>query len=117
MFSRLGDRLRIAGTAEFAGYDTALTPARCDAILRRATELFPGAGDTGRAVLWAGLRPATPSNVPYIGGTQFRNLFLNTGHGTLGWTQACGAASALATWISGEVPEVDFSFCGAPPEP
>lgn len=117
VFSRLGDRLRIAGTAEFAGYDTALTPARCDAILRRTTELFPGAGDAGRAALWAGLRPATPSNVPYIGGTRFRNLFLNTGHGTLGWTQACGAASALATWISGDVPEVDFGFCGTPPRP
>ncbi|MGE0557072.1 MAG: D-amino acid dehydrogenase [Burkholderiales bacterium] len=115
VFSRLGDRLRIAGTAEFAGFDTALNPARCDAILRRTTELFPGAGDTKRAVLWAGLRPATPSNVPFIGSTRFRNLFLNTGHGTLGWTLACGAASALATWISGDVPEVDFGFCGTQP--
>lgn len=115
VFSRLGNRLRIAGTAEFAGYDTTLTPARCDAILRRTAELFPGAGDIGNATLWAGLRPATPSNVPYIGGTAFGNLFLNTGHGTLGWTQACGAASALATWISGAVPEVDFGFCGTSP--
>lgn len=114
VFSRLGDRLRIAGTAEFAGYDTALTPARCDAILRRTADLFPGAGDMKRAQLWAGLRPATPSNLPYIGGTRFGNLFLNTGHGTLGWTQACGAASAIAEWMSGSVPGIEFDFCGTP---
>lgn len=115
VFSRLGERLRIAGTAEFAGYDTALHPARCAAILRRIDELFPGAGDTARPQLWAGLRPATPSNVPYIGGTRHANLYLNTGHGTLGWTQACGAAAALAVWLSGRRPDVDFSFCGTPP--
>lgn len=113
VFSRLGERLRIAGTAEFAGYDTTLNPARCAAILRRTAELFPGAGDLERPQLWAGLRPATPSNVPYIGGTRHANLYLNTGHGTLGWTQACGAGAALATWLSGRRPEVDFSFCGA----
>lgn len=111
VYSRLGERLRIAGTAEFAGYDTALTPARCDAILRRVAELFPGAGDHDHATLWAGLRPATPSNLPYLGGTRYANLWLNTGHGTLGWTQACGAAAALADRISGRVPAVDFRFC------
>jgi D-amino-acid dehydrogenase len=115
VFSRLGERLRIAGTAEFAGYDTTLTPARCTAILRRTAELFPGAGDIGRAQLWAGLRPATPSNLPYIGGTRYANLYLNTGHGTLGWTQACGAGSALAEWLAGRTPGVNFSFCGTPP--
>lgn len=114
VFSRLGNRLRIAGTAEFAGYDTALTPARCDAILRRTAELFPEAGDLKHPLLWAGLRPATPSNLPYIGGTRFSNLFLNTGHGTLGWTQACGSASALAEWMAGRVPAIDFGFCGMP---
>jgi D-amino-acid dehydrogenase len=112
VYSRLGERLRIAGTAEFAGYDTTLTPARCDAILRRVAELFPGAGDPGHATLWAGLRPATPSNLPYLGGTRYANLWLNTGHGTLGWTQACGAAAALADRISGRAPAVDFRFCG-----
>lgn len=115
VFSRLGERLRIAGTAEFAGYDTTINAARCDAILRRTAELFPGAGDIGQAQLWAGLRPATPSNLPYIGGTPYANLYLNTGHGTLGWTQACGAGSALAAWLSGSVPDVGFSFCGTPP--
>ncbi len=114
VFSRLGERLRIAGTAEFTGYDTTLTPARCDAILRRVAELFPGAADLDRGLLWAGLRPATPSNVPYIGATRYRNLWLNTGHGTLGWTQSCGAGAALAELISGRRPEVAFSFCEAP---
>ena len=83
--SRLGNRLRAAGTAELTGYDTSLNDARCDAILSRIEQLFPGAGDYAAASRWAGLRPATPSNVPLIGHTRLRNLFLNTGHGTLGW--------------------------------
>ncbi len=112
VFSRLGECLRIAGTAEFAGYDTTLNPARCAAILRRVAELFPGAGDIEHAQLWAGLRPATPSNVPYIGGTRYANLYLNTGHGTLGWTQACGAGAAIADYVSGRKTAVDFAFCG-----
>jgi len=114
VFSRLGNRLRIAGTAEFAGYDTALTPERCDAILRRVADLFPGAGDVSQAQLWAGLRPATPSNLPYIGGTRYANLFLNTGHGTLGWTQACGAGSAIADLMTGRAPDIGFDFFGQP---
>jgi D-amino-acid dehydrogenase len=113
VFSRLGERLRIAGTAEFAGYDTALNPARCAAILRRVAELFPGAGDLDHPQLWAGLRPATPSNLPYIGGTRHANLFLNTGHGTLGWTQACGAGAAIAGYLAGREPEADFDFAGS----
>jgi D-amino-acid dehydrogenase len=112
VFSRLGDRLRIAGTAELNGYDTTLNEQRCRAILRRTLELFPGAGDPRRAVFWTGLRPATPSNVPYIGATRYPNLFLNTGHGTLGWTHACGSGRAVAEIMSGGVPEVDFAFTG-----
>ncbi len=115
VFSRLGERLRIAGTAEFNGYDPTLNPARCNAILRRVAELFPEAGDFDRPLLWTGLRPATPSNAPYIGGTRYANLHLNTGHGTLGWTQACGAGAAIADLLSGRRPAVDFSFCGMPP--
>jgi D-amino-acid dehydrogenase len=115
VYSRLGERLRIAGTAEFNGYDTSLNPARCEAILQRFGELFPGAADHGRAQYWAGLRPATPSNLPYIGGTRYSNLWLNTGHGTLGWTQACGAAAALAELVSGRRPAVDFGFSAAVP--
>lgn len=110
VFSRLCGRLRIAGTAELAGYDMEINRARCEAILRRVFELFPEAGERGRAELWAGLRPATPGNVPLIGGTRFPNLFLNTGHGTLGWTLACGSGRALADIISGNRPEVDFRF-------
>jgi len=112
--SAQGDRLRIAGTAELNGYDRNLNPARCEAIVRRVEQLFPGAGDTSRAEFWTGLRPATPSNVPLIGRTQLPNLFLNTGHGTLGWTHSCGSGKALADIVSGRVPEVDFAFTGLP---
>ena len=114
VFSRLGDRLRIAGTAELNGYDRDLNRVRCEAIVRRTEELFPGAGDTTQAQFWTGLRPATPSNVPLIGGTKLGNLFLNTGHGTLGWTHACGSGKSIARIVSGLAPEVDFAFTGAP---
>ena len=110
VFSRLGDRLRIAGTAELNGYSTELNPVRCQALLRRTEALFPGAGDTSRAQFWTGLRPATPSNVPCIGATAYPNLYLNTGHGTLGWTHACGSALALADIVSGREPEIEFQF-------
>lgn len=116
VFSRLGDRLRIAGTAEFNGHDRRLDAGRCDAILRRVEDLFPGAGDTARASFWTGLRPATPSNLPLIGRSRVPNLFLNTGHGTLGWTHACGSGKSLAAIVSGRRPELDFAFAGmAPP--
>jgi D-amino-acid dehydrogenase len=85
---------------------------RCEAIVKRVEELFPGAGDTSRAEFWAGLRPATPSNVPYIGRSPVRNLYLNTGHGTLGWTHACGSGHALADIVVGRKPQVDFEFTG-----
>ena len=112
VFSRLGERLRVAGTAEFNGYSTALNPVRCAAILNRALQLFPGAGVAAKAQFWTGLRPATPSNVPYIGSSKIENLYLNTGHGTLGWTQACGSGQAIADIVSGRLPQVDFAFCG-----
>ena len=114
VFSRLGDRLRIAGTAELNGYNRDLNQIRCEAIVRRVEELFPGAGDTTQAQFWAGLRPATPSNVPLIGRTRLPNLFLNTGHGTLGWTHACGSGKSIARIVSGLQPEIDFDFCGLP---
>lgn len=75
-------------------------------------ELFPGAGDAGCATLWTGLRPATPSNVPCIGRTRYPNLYLDTGHGTLGWTHACGSGQAIADIVSGRTPGVDFAFAG-----
>ena len=116
VFSRLGNRLRVAGTAELDGYNTQLNEARCQAILGRVLALFPGAGDAGRARFWAGLRPATPSNIPFIGATGFPNLYLNTGHGTLGWTHACGSGRAIAEIMSGRRPEIDFAFTGVSPD-
>ncbi len=112
VFSRLGERLRIAGTAEFNGYDRDLNRVRCEAIVRRVEELFPGAGDTSEAQFWTGLRPATPSNVPVIGRSKVPNLYLNTGHGTLGWTHACGSGKSIARIVSGLAPEIDFEFSG-----
>jgi D-amino-acid dehydrogenase len=112
--SRLGTRLRVAGTCEFNGYATDLNMTRCSMITRRTRELFPDACDYDNPVYWTGLRPLTPSNVPYIGKTRLRNLFLNTGHGTLGWTMGCGSGRAIADIVSGRRPEVDFAFVGMP---
>jgi D-amino-acid dehydrogenase len=106
VFSRLGDRLRIAGTAELNGYDRSLNRVRCEAIVRRVEALFPGAADASRAQFWSGLRPATPSNVPYVGRSRIANLFLNTGHGTLGWTHACGSGAMVADLVCGRQPEL-----------
>ena len=110
VYSRLGNRLRIAGTAELNGYDRDLNRVRCEAIVRRVEDIFPGAGDSSEAQFWTGLRPATPSNVPLIGRTRLPNLYLNTGHGTLGWTHACGSGKSIARIVSGLSPEVDFAF-------
>ncbi len=110
VISRLGDRLRVAGTCEINGYARDLNPTRCDAITRRTRELFPDACDYDHPIYWSGLRPLTPSNVPYIGKTRYSNLFLNTGHGTLGWTMGCGSGKAIADIISGTEPELDFAF-------
>ena len=110
VITRLGNRMRIAGTAELSGYSTELNTVRCEALTRRVGEMFPDAGDYGKAEFWTGLRPSTPSNVPLIGATRYRNLYLNTGHGTLGWTMAAGSGRALADIISGRKPDVDFRF-------
>jgi len=110
VISRLGDRLRVAGTAELNGYDTEMNTSRCDALVRRCFEWFPKAGRAESAQFWTGLRPATPSNLPLIGQSKYSNLFLNTGHGTLGWTLACGSGRALADIVSGRRPEPEFRF-------
>ncbi len=110
VLTRLGNRIRIAGTAELSGYSTELNRVRCEALTRRAEEFFPGAAHYDQAVFWTGLRPSTPSNVPLIGATKIPNLWLNTGHGTLGWTMACGSGRALADLMSGRKPEIDFEF-------
>ncbi len=111
--SRFGTRLRCAGTAELTGYDTSINTKRCAAIVARLRELFPALARAEKIEYWAGLRPATPNNVPLIGGTRYENLYLNTGHGTLGWTLAAGSGRALAELVSGRQPDVDFAFSRA----
>lgn len=108
--SRLGDRLRVAGTAELNGFDLSPNPARSAAIVRWLETHLPGAADLSRAEHWCGLRPATPSNLPQIGRTLIDNLYVNTGHGTLGWTLACGSAKAITDILEGRRPEPDFPF-------
>jgi D-amino-acid dehydrogenase len=110
VISRFGDRLRCAGTAELTGYDTSVNEVRCAAILKRIEQLFPALAGAAEVQRWAGLRPATPNNVPVIGRTRLANLYLNTGHGTLGWTLAAGSGRALADLVSGRQPDVDFKF-------
>ena len=114
--SRLGDHIRIAGTAEMAGYDTRIDTAtarvRCEALVRRYEQLFPGVADTREPNFWAGLRPSTPGNLPYIGRSKISNLWLNAGHGTLGWTHGAGSGRALAELISGRRPQLQYGFCG-----
>jgi D-amino-acid dehydrogenase len=105
----LGQRIRIAGTAEFAGYDTSANPRRGAAVLKAFTALFPECPSTGQAQHWHGLRPMTPDGRPIIGPTRFTNLFVNSGHGPLGWTLACGSGKALADLIGGRRPEIDLA--------
>lgn len=112
VYSRLGNQLRMAGTAELSGYSRALNTIRCDNMVNLARELFPTALDFDNVRFWSGLRPATPSNVPLIGKTRIQNLYLNTGHGTLGWTMGVGSGRALADLISGRQPEPEFPFLG-----
>ncbi|MDY7577990.1 D-amino acid dehydrogenase [Herbaspirillum sp. RTI4] len=112
VISRLGDRLRVAGTCELNGYTRELNQTRCEAITRRTRELFPNACDYDAPQYWTGLRPLTPSNIPYVGKSRYGNLFLNTGHGTLGWTMGCGSGRAIADIIDGRQPEVNFAFHG-----
>lgn len=112
VFSRLGDRLRMAGIAELSGYSASLNTERCEAMTRLARELFPDALDAERVGYWSGLRPSTPSNVPMIGRSRIPNLYLNTGHGSLGWTMGVGSGRALADLLSGRRPEPEFPFLG-----
>ncbi len=100
VYSNFGDRLRVAGTAELSGYSRDLNHGRCQAILRNVRNLFPRAGNFERATFWSGLRPTTPSNLPYVGRTRYRNLWLNTGHGTLGWTLGAGSGYRVANMIA-----------------
>jgi len=105
---RLGDVLRAAGTAEIAGYDLTLSEARARNVLKSVMEIFPHAGDPAEAKFWTGLRPLTPDGPPILGGSSYRNLFLNTGHGTLGWTMAAGSGKITADLISGRRAEIEL---------
>src|SRR5262249_51657652 len=118
VYSNFGDRLRVAGTAELSGYTHDLNHRRCEAIVRNARALFPHAGDFENPQFWTGLRPATPSNVPYVGASAYANLWLNTGHGTLGWTMAAGSGRRVVDRIKGvtarNVPVPGIRLVGAP---
>ncbi len=104
--TRLGDRIRVGGMAEISGYTNDLAQARRSTLEHSVSDLFPG-GDLARASFWSGLRPMTPDGTPVIGATRFSNLFLNTGHGTLGWTMSCGSARLLSDMISQRPPEIE----------
>ena len=120
--SRLGDELRIAGTIEVGGYDltldSTLARARCHMLARRVETVFPSVCDTrlesegGNPQFWTGLRPATPTNIPYIGKSKLGKLWVNAGHGTLGWTHGAGSGKAIAELISGHKPDMQFNFYG-----
>ena len=124
--SRLGDHLRVAGTIELSGYslalDTPLARARCRMLAERIEAVLPGVCDTrteeqgGNPQFWTGLRPATPTNIPYIGRTKLKRLWVNAGHGTLGWTHGAGSGKAMAELIGGQLPDMGagrhFGFFG-----
>jgi D-amino-acid dehydrogenase len=105
----LGQRLRIAGTAEFAGYDEGINEPRARGVLMDGLDLFPGAAKAEQATLWTGLRPLTPDGAPIIGPSPYRNLLLNTGHGTLGWTLSAGSAEVIARLAAGKEPGIDLT--------
>ncbi|UWU70513.1 D-amino acid dehydrogenase [Bradyrhizobium sp. NC92] len=107
--TRLGNRIRVGGTAEISGYSSKLYDARRDTLDHSLTDLFPRGGDLSKATFWSGLRPMTPDGPPVIGPTHYANLHLNTGHGTLGWTMSCGSGRVLADMLSGKKPEIDVS--------
>lgn len=110
--TRLGDRIRVGGMAELSGYNTRLSPKRRETLAYCVNDLFPGAGDTEAASFWTGMRPMTPDGTPVLGRGKQTNLFINAGHGTLGWTMACGSGRAIADLIAGKTPEIDMKDLG-----
>jgi D-amino-acid dehydrogenase len=104
----MGKRLRLTSTAEFSGYDRSHRPRDFRAMLRLGRELFPSAADYDQPDYWAGLRPMTPEGTPFLGPAHYRNLYLNTGHGHIGWTMSCGSAKVTADLIAGREPGVDL---------
>ena len=118
--TRFDDRIRVGGMAEIAGYSKELNPRRRETLELVVNDLFPGGGDTSQASFWTGLRPMTPDSTPVVGATPLGNLFVNTGHGTLGWTMACGSASVIADLLGGKSPAIRaddlavFRYAGTP---
>ncbi len=112
VFSRVGERMRVAGTAEFTGYDTEMKDGRVESLRDLAQKLFPNAGEYAETEFWTGLRPMTPDGVPIIGPTAYENLYMNTGHGTLGWTMCASSGQLTADLIAGRTPSVDISDVG-----
>jgi D-amino-acid dehydrogenase len=110
--TRLGDRIRVGGTAELAGFSTRLREARRETLVHSVTDLFPRGGDLSKASFWTGLRPMTPDGPPVIGRTKLKNLWLNTGHGTLGWTMACGSGALIADLVSDRRPNIEHEDLG-----
>ncbi|MEO5808144.1 D-amino acid dehydrogenase [Devosia sp.] len=110
--TRLGDRIRVGGMAELSGYNSDLPPRRRETLAYCVNELFPGAGDTVAASYWTGMRPMTPDSTPIIGASKLANLFINSGHGTLGWTMSCGSARVIADLVGGKTPDIDTSDLG-----
>jgi D-amino-acid dehydrogenase len=110
--TRFDDRIRVGGMAEVAGFDLRLNPRRRATLEKVVTDLFPRGGDVAAANFWTGLRPMTPDGTPVVGATRYGNLWLNTGHGTLGWTMACGSGRLLADLISRRRPEISSDGLG-----
>lgn len=106
--TRLGDRIRVAGQAEIIGYNAKMGTTATDTVRHVVSDLFPAGGDVSSAEDWTGLRPMTPDGTPVIGPTRYDNLYLNTGHGTLGWTMSCGSGRAVADAVLGKTPEISF---------
>ena len=104
--TRFDQRIRVGGMAEIAGFDLSLNPRRRETLEMITNDLYPQGGDVSRAEFWTGLRPATPDGTPIVGATAYRNLFLNTGHGTLGWTMACGSGRFLADLMANKRPQI-----------
>ncbi|NYZ12685.1 D-amino acid dehydrogenase [Azospirillum sp. RWY-5-1] len=105
--TRLGDRIRVGGTAELSGFELTLRPARRATLEHSVTDLFPAGGDVSQATFWTGLRPMTPDSTPIVGPTRYPNLHLNTGHGTLGWTMSCGSGQLVADLVGHRQPAID----------
>jgi D-amino-acid dehydrogenase len=110
--TRLGERIRVGGTAELAGFSQTLRGPRRATLERSLGDLFPEGGDPTRTTFWTGLRPMTPDGTPIIGATPYKNLYTNTGHGTLGWTMACGSGRVVADLVSGRAPDIAHDDLG-----